>query len=590
MPFARKRAFNGNQYVADPNDPRGKRKAEQLETEASGRSGKLRKTQQPVAPNSPPQPRARRGDSIFDFPKTPPSKNTRSSARRFKHVALSGRHAAGAYRAETALSPLKIDMLEEVVEAPQDSEEDDAERQGSVDEEHADEEGEGDDVEDSGSDDEDQSEGEDEEDDGDEEDEEDDEEVGGDEQAHGDDEGAEEDRSRANEKQGAGGPATEAGADGKRDDASVGSRTNTKKRRRGRPKGSSNKSKKQPEPALEEPQEPPEVVDEPQESSEEVHELCLLQSEEASVTDSIDWLGLDVAWQAISSKTNELIDLVHDDSINLQTEIAQSICEEIVAVIKGLDSTPAPRTDALQSLATQIKNLRVELKPFQSTSGQGKNDLPDDSGILQDLYAHVVPRLVYLVAAYASRFSERYTPLDDTEHLDAVANVLSLALRFCETIRSARATLEAKVIRFTSRTILPMIRLIHQCFASELRQRLDEQQKRVEDEAAETRRRALQRFEREQERRRKLDIERKRAERWEWYSQHAKTAPAVAAPLEPEVESPVEPSTGWSWEMDDQLVKTLWRKRKSSRMPPRCALSFRTLLTQKQWEIGIWSA
>ena len=405
---------------------------------------------------------------------------------------------------------------------------------------------------------------------------EDEDEDGEDEQAHGN-EGAE-DQSQAKEARDDAGSVIHVISGGEGDDASAGSGTPTKKRHRGRPKGSSKKRKEQPKSSSEAPEEDPEEADEPQEPSQEVKELCVMQSEEASVVDSVDWLGLDEAWHAISSKTNEIIDLVQSNSLDLQTEVARNICEEIVVVIQGLGRVDAPDPDALQPLAGQIKLLKVELKPFQGMAGSG-NSLPDDSGILQDCYAHVVPRLVYLIVAYAARFSEHYTPLADTEHLEAVMSVLAFALSFCETIRAARATLQSKVVRFTSRTILPNIRLIHECFVKELRRRLQAEKDRAEMEAAETRKRVVRRFEMEQERRRKLDLERRRKECWEWYSQRATSIRAAAAPHQPELESPTKPLAAWSWKMDHQLVETLWRKRKSSRMFFYRVPTFPSLLT-----------
>ena len=330
------------------------------------------------------------------------------------------------------------------------------------------------------------------------------------------------------------------------------------KRKRGRPKTTEAKEHE----AAPETQEEPATPTVPG----EIEALLALSEAEPEDAERINWLGQDELWDSVATAVHQLTHRVHENTIELQTDGGRAICDDLMTAMKHYnDETPELYTDALRKLKSRLRDLQAELAPFHSQKMQ-------DTAILEDLYAHVIPRAVYLVQTCASRFSARYSDARDAEALDEVTLVMSLALSFCEAARSVRAPLEtgAPIVGFTSRAIFPYLRAVHDAFRNELkRRRYDQHQRQVEARFDST----VRAKQREQERRataREDSIERRRRARDEWAAQFL---PGPTAE-EREPSEPPAPQGGvdeeWTWERDDQLMQCLYRTRSlpSTRPPP----------------------
>ena len=202
----------------------------------------------------------------------------------------------------------------------------------------------------------------------------------------------------------------------------------------------------------------------------DLYQLCLDLG--AKVFD-IDWLGMDEIWKEVAKATNELSEKVHKKSIAVSTRRGRNACCEIVSAMEVHDGHPDEYEKLLSALESRVKKFAENLQPRRDMNQSKATQLPEDSGVLQDIYAHLIPRSVYLILVVAAISSERYHDSDDTEALEAVIRVMSMTLSLCQTARGARAKLQngQGIIGFTAKTVYSRVQRIRQAFFDELQSR-----------------------------------------------------------------------------------------------------------------------
>ena len=184
-------------------------------------------------------------------------------------------------------------------------------------------------------------------------------------------------------------------------------------------------------------------------------------------------------------------------------------CYKTLALVEGdTDGDETKREDELDSILEGIAQWIEDLR---------SGDIREDRKLIHDIYAHAIPRMIFLLRAALAARAAIYTDPKDEIVIQELINIQELVLRLCQSARESRSqpkSSDPPIILQTSRVILPILRdSILPAFQGELEDRVEtrKQAKRDARKAERERQRAAEEAREEAERDERIRRKWKRA-------------------------------------------------------------------------------
>jgi len=237
--------------------------------------------------------------------------------------------------------------------------------------------------------------------------------------------------------------------------------------------------------------------------------------------------------------------------------------------------------DDIQNSEERLANANQEI--FEEVEGLSEEDAGNEnSEVIQDIYAHAMPNMVYWLKAALSCRSDQYSQEEDVTSLQEVIRLQDLILHLCLTARQwkAKPLTDRPITNSTAQKINPYLRDIRKAFQQELEGRERAVRQQSNDNAlARSHAQRRERLERQKmlnglkkaEQRNKIisNLRQKPSPYRTGFlpSQHFPVVPSQ--PYYPRTAS--IPSSQWTEEQDKELVYQLMRAN-TKYLPGRCAI------------------
>lgn len=244
-----------------------------------------------------------------------------------------------------------------------------------------------------------------------------------------------------------------------------------------------------------------------------------------------------------SDGSNEEVDFELFGGIESWESVIEGVKEVGVSRRKGVvisRGRPKITTEAVQDLVTLMQKLaslyrevgvwserdsnhetaEVELRDLREELYNAVDEISDsnasehDSYLVQDIYAHAIPSMVFMLKAALTCRSRLYSEPDDTEFLEEVVEIQDAVIHLCEKARrwKARPIVMEPIMGAVARNVLPSMRnLKERYFDRELASRTDSAwQRSREARFARSYKRACEQRKLDKERHHQLVLERRR--------------------------------------------------------------------------------
>ena len=184
---------------------------------------------------------------------------------------------------------------------------------------------------------------------------------------------------------------------------------------------------------------------------------------------------------------------------NIKTNIGQDLVgllQEVESMYKAVSFFTGSAADSEtmeHNLQSRLKNLKKIIDELTESNTPEHDNLR--SLLVQDIYAHAIPAMVFMLRAALQCRTERYSEPNDTKTLKEVVRIQGLTIRLCEKARRWKAAPKTKRPIKGTKIRTNMQQLKENCFGRELDSRRNlAKQKSNEQRFAESHRRMQERI------------------------------------------------------------------------------------------------
>ena len=192
-----------------------------------------------------------------------------------------------------------------------------------------------------------------------------------------------------------------------------------------------------------------------------------------------------------------------DEVVSKRPKIKTTIGQDLVALLQEVESMYKEVSSSTGSAAdieimehnleSQLKNLKKIIDELTESNTPEHDDLRNL--LVQDIYAHAIPAMVFMLRAALQCRTERYSEPNDTKTLKEVVRIQGLTIRLCEKARRWKAAPKTKRPIKGTKIRTNMQQLKENCFGRELDSRRNlAKQKSNEQRFAESHRRMQERI------------------------------------------------------------------------------------------------
>ena len=161
-------------------------------------------------------------------------------------------------------------------------------------------------------------------------------------------------------------------------------------------------------------------------------------------------------------------------------EIKTKTVQDLVTLMQKLASRyrevrfGSERDSNHETAEVELRDLREEL--YQAIDEISESNASEDkSYLIQDIDAHLIPSMVFMLRIALKSRSKLFSKPDDTEFLEEIAGIQDKVIHLCEKARRWKARPKAKdpIMGAVARDVLPSMRTLKAYFDRELAGRID---------------------------------------------------------------------------------------------------------------------
>lgn len=212
-------------------------------------------------------------------------------------------------------------------------------------------------------------------------------------------------------------------------------------------------------------------------------ELIYETDKDQDCPEEIELFGQDVAWQAVIKGASSILGAAHTEKKKLpplSTLEVKHIVNRIESAgyhFKWLSEKTYVDKEEMQSIAQQLvdelTDINIRLKNLKSAILASEASEDDKSKVIRDLYAHAIPKSVFMLRWGFLSLQREYSQPEDTNYISVMIAIQDTVLLACSIARSWKKKVisDTSIISPTSQKIFPNLRTIEQAFADQLKSR-----------------------------------------------------------------------------------------------------------------------